>query len=159
MKTLSRAAGPVALVLTMALSLSACSGEDDDDNDQDAAPDATTQTCRLAAVAHAALEGPRDGVARGQFSTGALAAYDTAMGRLSEAVASEGEIDPDVTRAVLALVGAYSRSRSFAEENALATSYQSNTAIALTAAEVRLYEELVAVCPALDDTDDTDDES
>lgn len=154
MKTLPRATAPFVAVIALAASLSACSGDGDDGDDQDATPDATSQTCRLAAVAHAALDGPRDGVARGQFTTGGLAAYDTAMGRLAEAVASEDEIDPEVTQAVLGLMGAYSRTRSFAEENALATSYQSITAKALPAAEVRLYGELVAVCPALNDTDD-----
>jgi hypothetical protein len=154
MKSLSRAAGPLALVLTMAVSLSACSSSSsDDDDDQYATPDASAQTCRLAAVAHAYLDGPRDGVARGQFTTGALAAYDTAMVRLSKAVASEGEIDAEVTQVVLQLMGAYSRTRAFAEANALATSYQTTEVQALVAAEERLYGELVAVCPALGDTD------
>lgn len=152
MKTVSRATAPLLAVLVLAASLSGCSGDDDDD--QDATPDATSQTCRLVAVAHASLYGPRDGVARGHFSTGALAAYDTAMGQIAEAVESEGEIDAEVTAAVLELVGAYSRSRAFAEENALATSYQSTTAQALTAAEERLYGQLVEACPALNDTDD-----
>ena len=150
MKTLPRATAPFALLLALAASLSAC-GEDDE---PDAAPDASTQTCRLAGATHASLNGPRAGITAGRFTRGSITAYETAMAQLSAAVSGEDEPDTEVTQAVLTLIGAYSRTRTFAEEHVDASSYESSGLKALSAAEVRLYGELVKVCPVLQGSDE-----
>ncbi|MDP2774234.1 MAG: hypothetical protein Q8O61_11840 [Nocardioides sp.] len=150
MKKLRRVPAPLVAVITLATCLSACS----DDSEPSSDTDASSQTCRLVAVTHASLDGPRGSMASGWFTPGAMAAYDTAMAQLGTAVSAEDEPDEEITQSVIALVAAYSRTRAFADENADASSYQSNQVKALTAAEVRLYGELVEVCPVLDDTDD-----
>ena len=152
MRNLPRATAPLAVAVALAASLSACG----DDSEPTAGPDGgdmTSQTCRLAAVTHASLAGPRASAVGGSFTAGMVTAYDTAIAGLSTAVAGEGEVAPEVTAAVVDQVAGYSRTRAYVQDSADAGSFLPSRAKALTAAEEGFYGELVAVCPALEDVE------
>ena len=129
------------LLLALSVTMGGCGDDDSDDG-----AEADVAACRTIRLTDASLEGPRTQAGQGTFTPGQSAAYQVAIGTVTEA-ASDDDVSPELLAAASSLIGAWSRTSGIIDSNVNASSYDPTNVRKFLSAEMGALKSLVDICP------------